>query len=185
MMWREHGRVIGGWRSVVAPAALHARPQHNHDGRQAPLQAPWRADADERPHQEAQVESADVHDEPFQDVRVAAQMGPPADSRATAPPAPLSLRQARCRRRAAYRSVATSRATACAHRATTLRTDSARAVVVVPCSTPFSTAHVRAVSYDERSVARGDSLVGTPRRITDNPSLRCRLLHRKVARTAP
>ena len=80
MMWREHGRVIGGWRSVVAPAALHARPQHHHDGhdgRQAPLQAPWRADADERPHQEAQVESADVHDEPFQDVRVAAQMGAP------------------------------------------------------------------------------------------------------------
>ena len=59
---------------------LQACPQRDDDGhkrRQTSLQAPWRADADERPHQEGEVEAADVHEEPFQDVRVAAQMDAP------------------------------------------------------------------------------------------------------------
>lgn len=59
---------------------LQVCPQGDDDGhkrRQTSLQAPWRADADERPHQEGEVEAADVHEEPFQDVRVAAQMDAP------------------------------------------------------------------------------------------------------------
>ena len=63
MIRRKNGRLIVGWRVVVAPAALPARPQRDderHNRRQVALQAPRRADADERPHQEAQIEAADM-----------------------------------------------------------------------------------------------------------------------------
>ena len=38
------------------------------------LEAAGRADANERPHQESEIEAADVDEEPFQDVRVATQV---------------------------------------------------------------------------------------------------------------
>ena len=79
MMRRETGRMIGGWRSVVAPQAYHVGPKHDeerHDRGQAPLQAAGRPNAEERSHKESQVEAAGVDEQSFQDVRVAAQMGP-------------------------------------------------------------------------------------------------------------
>ena len=42
-----------------------------------PLQAPRRAHAEARPHQQAQVEPADVHQEPLEDVLMPAQVRPP------------------------------------------------------------------------------------------------------------
>src|SRR5215212_5935330 len=80
MMWRESSPVSGGWRPVVTATVDDMRPQRAHESderRQPALHATWRADADEGPHQESQVEATDVHEEPFQDVRVAAKMRPP------------------------------------------------------------------------------------------------------------
>jgi len=78
MMRRESRRVIGGWRATVTPEVGHVR-QRDDEGelrRQPPLQASWRPDADEGPHQESQIEAADVHEQTLQDVRVAPEMCP-------------------------------------------------------------------------------------------------------------
>ena len=50
-------------------------PQDDERGRQASLQPAWRPDADEGPHQEAQVEAADVNEQPLQNIGMPAQMG--------------------------------------------------------------------------------------------------------------
>ena len=72
---RERVRVIGGGRVDGAPPVRDARPQRGdegHDHGHTPLRL--RADAEAGPHEESQVESADVDKQPFQDVRVTSQM---------------------------------------------------------------------------------------------------------------
>src|SRR5438874_1978330 len=76
----KFGPVIGGWGPAVAPAFDDVRPERDDAGeqrRQPPLQAPWRADTDEGPHQESQIEAAAVDKESFQDVVVPSQMRAP------------------------------------------------------------------------------------------------------------
>jgi hypothetical protein len=58
-MPHETGRVIRGCRSEVAPQADDIGPERGeerHDGGPAPLQAAWCADAEERAHDEPQIE---------------------------------------------------------------------------------------------------------------------------------
>jgi hypothetical protein len=74
MMRRPVRRAIDDGRGDIAPATLDMGadcddPRDQHA--QAALETARRADADERPHQESEIESADVDEEPFQDVRVA------------------------------------------------------------------------------------------------------------------
>ena len=60
-----------------APQVRHVHPQCDHqgdEGRQTALKTARRAHADEGPHDEAQVESPGVDEQPFQDVRVASQV---------------------------------------------------------------------------------------------------------------
>ena len=41
------------------------------------LKAPWRADADQVPHQQAKVAAGDVYDQLLQDVRMPSKVNPP------------------------------------------------------------------------------------------------------------
>ena len=78
-MRRTVRRAIDDWRGDVAPATQDrsADCDNQSDHRpQAALEAARRADADELPHQESEIEAADVDEEPFQDVRVATQVRP-------------------------------------------------------------------------------------------------------------
>ena len=52
------------------------RDNQTDDRRQTALKAARRAHAEERLHVESQVESAGVDEQPFQNVRVASQIGP-------------------------------------------------------------------------------------------------------------
>src|SRR4051812_41882747 len=87
-MRREFSRVTSGW-CLVTPQVNDQRPQRRDKGdecRQPPLQAARRAEADNRPHQEAEIEAADVHEQALQDVRVPPQM------RASHPPGFVKMR---------------------------------------------------------------------------------------------
>ena len=76
MMRRENGRVIGGWRPVMAQrfstrvnsATTRATPPADTLG------AERHADADDGPHQESQGEPSDIHEQPFQDIGVPSQI---------------------------------------------------------------------------------------------------------------
>ena len=51
----------------------------HHDGetrRRAPLEAPWRADARQLPHEQPEIGATDVHEQALQDVGMATQMHP-------------------------------------------------------------------------------------------------------------
>src|SRR5215204_5894800 len=77
MMRREFSRVISGGCLVVTPEIDHLCSQRHNEGdecHQPSLQAARRADADERPHQESEIEATDVHEQTLQDVRVPPQM---------------------------------------------------------------------------------------------------------------
>ena len=65
-MSRGRQRVVAG-----APECHHNPDQH----RQLPLQASRRTHSEDGPHEEAQVEPADVDEQPLQDVGVAPQVG--------------------------------------------------------------------------------------------------------------
>ena len=74
------GHVIAGWGVIVAPEVDHAYPHGDDerpDRRPAPLEATRRAHADQRSHEQAQVEGARVDEQSFEDVGVPAQMRPP------------------------------------------------------------------------------------------------------------
>src|SRR5215210_7536967 len=76
MMRGEVSHVCGG----ETPGVDDRRPQGHDEGderRQLSLQTTRCADADEGPHQESEIEAADVYEEPFQDVRVPTQMRAP------------------------------------------------------------------------------------------------------------
>ena len=80
MMRCACGRVIAGWCVIVTPEVDNACPQGDDecpDRRQAPLEAARRADADQCPHEEAQVEGACLDEQAFEDVRMPAYMRPP------------------------------------------------------------------------------------------------------------
>ena len=80
MMRCACGRVIAGWCVIVTPEVDNACPQGDDecpDRRQAPLEAARRADADQCPHEEAQVEGACLDEQAFEDVRMPAHMRPP------------------------------------------------------------------------------------------------------------
>jgi hypothetical protein len=77
MMRRERGPRIGDGRLPPVPEVHDAGPKRDdqgHHDREPSLQAAGRADPEARAHQEAQVEPTRVDQQPFQDVRVAAQM---------------------------------------------------------------------------------------------------------------
>src|SRR6187431_409816 len=77
MMRRESSRLIRGWRLVDAPEVDDVCPQRHDEGdecAQLSLQAARRADTNEGPHQESEIEAADVHKQALQDVRVPPQM---------------------------------------------------------------------------------------------------------------
>src|SRR5262245_38879132 len=57
-----------------APKRAEQGPQSRDDGHEPPLQAAWRADADQLPHEQTEIESGCVHEQPFSNVRVPAQM---------------------------------------------------------------------------------------------------------------
>src|SRR5579862_2251413 len=79
MMRRERGLVIGAGCVDAAPAICDARPDRDDQGDddgQPPLEAAWRTDAEAGAHEEPEIESADGDEQPFQDVRVTAQMRP-------------------------------------------------------------------------------------------------------------
>src|SRR5260370_42283513 len=78
MIWQETGRAIAGWRLGVAPQADDVGPERGeerHDRGPAPLQTAWRTDAEERSHQDSQVEATGGDAQPVQDVSVCAQIG--------------------------------------------------------------------------------------------------------------
>ena len=75
MMRREHGPAVGGGRVDGAAEVRQARPQRDDHG-QTPLEAARRANTEACPHEEPQIESADVDEQSFQDVRVTPQMRP-------------------------------------------------------------------------------------------------------------
>ena len=80
MMRCACGRVIAGWCVIVTPEVDNACPQGDDecpDRRPAPLEAARRADADQCPHEEAQVEGACLDEQAFEDVRMPAHMRPP------------------------------------------------------------------------------------------------------------
>src|SRR5687767_12239647 len=77
MMRRESSRVLSRWCLVVTPEVDDQSPQRHDEGeecRQPSLQAARRADAGEGPHQEAEIEATDVHEQTLQDVGVPPQM---------------------------------------------------------------------------------------------------------------
>src|SRR5262249_54262357 len=53
------------------------RPEHRSERCQAALEAAWRADAEERPHPEAQIEGAGMHEQPLEHVLVPAHVRAP------------------------------------------------------------------------------------------------------------
>ena len=62
------------------PPVVERRPQRYQGGdrrREPALTAPRRADPGERPEQQTEIESADMDQEPFENVGMAAQMGAP------------------------------------------------------------------------------------------------------------
>ena len=80
--------VLTGWGVIVAPEVDHACPHGDDerpDRRPAPLEATRRAHADQRSHEQAQVEGARVDEQSFEDVGVPAQMRPPPNVTATRP----------------------------------------------------------------------------------------------------
>src|SRR5262245_48285401 len=75
---------ILGWHADLAPAVqdgCRQRDDRRDDGGQPVLETPRRANADEGAHQKPQIETSTVHEEPFQDVHVAAQMRAPHATR--------------------------------------------------------------------------------------------------------
>ena len=77
MMRCACGHVIAGWGVIVVPEVDHACPHGDDerpDRRHAPLEATRRAHADQRSHEQAQVEGARVDEQSFADVGVPAQM---------------------------------------------------------------------------------------------------------------
>src|SRR5215831_5800328 len=80
MMRPERGSMITDWRVLATPVVDDPRQPRNDEGdhrSQAPLQAARRPDAEERSHEEPEIEAAAVNQQAFQDVRVAAQMRAP------------------------------------------------------------------------------------------------------------
>src|SRR3712207_64573 len=74
-------RAIHDGGDDVAPAASHEYDEHRDHRAEAALEPARRADAEKCPHQEAEIEAADVDDEPFQDVDVATQVRPAHSAR--------------------------------------------------------------------------------------------------------
>ena len=84
MTQRDRERLMGGALGSVAPEVFNEPAERHEDGHrrgQPPLEASWRTDAEERPHQQAQIEASGVDHEPFEDVRVAPQMRAPHRAR--------------------------------------------------------------------------------------------------------
>ena len=52
------------------------RQKRHKDRGDASLQPAWRADADQLPHEQAEIEAASVNQQPLQDVWVTAKVGP-------------------------------------------------------------------------------------------------------------
>src|SRR5512142_2562547 len=63
-------------RTAVDRAECEAPPRHDEGGerRQVALEGAWRANPEERPHPEAEIECARVQEQPFQDILVATDM---------------------------------------------------------------------------------------------------------------
>ena len=86
---RDHGEAVTRRRrrSPIAPSATSWRQDVGHEhpqgrdkgesGGQATLEAARRPDARQRPHPQAEVRGGGMHEQPFQNVAVLAQMGPP------------------------------------------------------------------------------------------------------------
>jgi hypothetical protein len=58
--------------TVATPSPAH--DDEHHECGESALQAPWRADAADRPHEETQIEAADAHQQSLEDVGVSAEM---------------------------------------------------------------------------------------------------------------
>ena len=56
------------------PAAAQEADQRLHQRRRAALEAPRRADARQVPHEQPEIDAADLDEQPFQDVGMPAQM---------------------------------------------------------------------------------------------------------------
>ena len=61
-----------GWRHTPPTSAQEA-DQRVQKRRRAALEAPRRTDARQLPHEQTQIEAADVHEQPFQDVEMPAR----------------------------------------------------------------------------------------------------------------
>src|SRR5262245_49117108 len=60
-------------RHALSKAARH-RQKRNHDGDKPPLQPAWRADANQLPDEESEIEAARVNQQALQNVRVPAEI---------------------------------------------------------------------------------------------------------------
>ena len=56
------------------PERRDPREQRRHDRAETPLEASWRADADELPHEEAEIETGRVDQQSLEDVRMPAKV---------------------------------------------------------------------------------------------------------------
>lgn len=77
MIRRESDAAVDDGRAVVAPTAPDERPEGRercHDGRESSLEAARCPDADQGPHEKRQVAAADLDEQPFEDVGMAAQV---------------------------------------------------------------------------------------------------------------
>ena len=87
------------------PAAAQEADQRLHQRRRAALEAPRRADARQVPHEQPEIDAADLDEQPFQDVGMPAQMDAAGLGARWAVPAARG-RSNRLRRRLAYQSAA-------------------------------------------------------------------------------